>query len=157
MKRKAEVEDLSSFRGPEESPGYLLWHISLSWRNAVEAALKPFNLTHPQFVVLATTAWLTREEKKVSQIDISRASGLDPNTTSQVLRGLETKGFVQRVRSMNEKNKNPTLTEVGFSILSRALPAVEKADSNFFTVLDSEELKSLIIIFQKLATHVKIA
>lgn len=147
---KVKVEELTLFKTPEESPGFLLWHISLSWRNLIEDALKPLNLTHPQFVVLATTAWLTRNDGHINQIDVSKAAGLDPNTTSQILRGLEKKNFIKRVRSLNERSKNPLLTSLGYGILNKALPAVEKADLKFFEALSAPEMNNMMKIFQKI-------
>ncbi len=144
------IEKLTLFKGPEESPGYLLWHVSLAWRSNIEKTLKPFDLTHPQFVVLATTAWLTREGRTINQIDISKASGLDPNTTSQIIRGLELKNLIQRTRSVNERSKNPSLTERGFNILSKALPAVEKSDMKFFESLSEKDSSDFVKISQKL-------
>jgi DNA-binding MarR family transcriptional regulator len=87
---------ISVFQAPEDSPGYLLWRVSTQWRREIEVALKPFDLTHPQFVILATTGWLTKQGAKVSQIEIGQQAGLDPNTTSQILRGLEAKALIAR-------------------------------------------------------------
>ena len=43
---------------PEDSPGFLLWHVTLRWQRDIAAALAPLDLTHVQFVLLATTWWL---------------------------------------------------------------------------------------------------
>ncbi len=150
---RTNIEELTLFQTPEESLGYLMWRVSLSWRNSIEDTLKDFGLTHPQFVILATTAWLTRKGKFASQIDISRATGLDPNTTSQILRGLEVKHFIKRTRSLNERNKNPALTELGSKKLNESLPAVEKADVIFFESLSKMEIRSFIKVFQKLKSE----
>lgn len=147
-------EKLSIFKTPKESPDYLLWHVSISWRARIENALKPLDLTHPQFVVLATTAWLTRKGDHSSQIDISKAAGLDPNTTSQILRGLESKNFIKRTRFLNERSKNPALTALGSDVLAQALPAVEKSDAHFFQSLTSKELDELVSIFQKITNKI---
>src|SRR3989338_5589068 len=119
-KSNNNIEKLTLFKTPEESPGYLLWHVSSSWRSSIEKTLKPLKLTHPQFVVLATTSWLTRKGDHVNQIDISKSTGLDPNTTSQVLRSLEIKNFIKRTLSINERSKNPFLTDLGFKVLKKA-------------------------------------
>ena len=144
------IEQMTLFKTPEESPGYLLWRISNSWKTSIEEVLKPLNLTHPQFVILATTAWLTRNNKHVNQIDISKTSGLDPTTTSQVLRGLEAKDFITRIRSLNERNKNPKLTILGNNVLSKAIPTVENADAKFFGSLNIQSMNELIKTFQEL-------
>jgi len=150
MKKSKNIEKLTLFKIPEKSPGYLLWRVSLSWRNGIEKKLKSFDLTHPQFVVLATTSWLTRKGDHINQIDISQFIGLDPNTTSQILRGLEAKNFIKRARSLNERGKNPILTELGSEVLEKALPAVEVTDLKFFELLTSDEMATLVKIFQKL-------
>ena len=151
MNKLNNIEKLTLFKTPKESPGYLLWRVSLAWRSVIEEVLKPLNLTHPQFVVLATTAWLTKSGDHINQIDISKASRLDPNTTSQILCGLEAKNFIKRLRSFNEKSKNPILTELGSSVLNNALPAVEQADLKFFELLTPKEMNSLIQIFKKIS------
>lgn len=131
---------------PEESPGFLLWRVSTSWRRSIEAILKPLGLTHPQFVVLACTGWLTRSGEKTTQAAIGRQAGLDPNTTSQILKSLQTKGLIDRPRS-DERSKSPSLTSTGKQTLSKALPAVEKADAQFFSPLkNSKLLKDLQIL-----------
>lgn len=152
-KKVKTIEHLTLYDKPEESPGYLLWRVSMQWRTSIENTLKLLDLTHPQFVVLTTTAWLTKNNEKISQIDIGRAAGLDPNTISQILRGLETKNLIKRTRSVDERTKSPTLTKTGSVLLAQALPAVERADTKFFDTLSTKESNELIKIFQKLISE----
>jgi DNA-binding MarR family transcriptional regulator len=147
---KINFRHISKFETPDKSPGYLLWQVSTRWRIAIEAVLKPLNLTHPQFVLLATIAWLIKDGKSVSQADIGRMASLDPNTTSQIIRGLEAKQFIKRTQSVDERSKNPTVTTLGAEQLSKALPAVEKADSDFFAKLETTEASDVVKLFQKL-------
>ncbi len=145
------MRHLTQYKGPEESPGYLLWRVSTRWRSNIEKTLKLFNLTHPQFVVLAALSWLTQDGDKVNQVDVGRMAGLDPNTTSQIIRGLEIKSFVTRVpSSVDERSKHPTVTPQGKDILARALPAVEQVDEAYFAALKDNELKNMKHAFQKL-------
>ncbi|MEC7839073.1 MAG: MarR family transcriptional regulator [Chlamydiota bacterium] len=149
MKRE-DFEKISTYEGPERSPGFLLWHISTSWRSSIEQSLKVFNLTHPQFVILACLGWLTREGDQVKQSAVGRMACLDPNTTSQIIRGLEKKKLIIRRKSSDARVKNPLLTEEGRSVLAKALPAVEEKDMCFFEVLSNSDMSSLLSIFQKL-------
>lgn len=151
MSEKVDFKEISVHEAPERSPGFLLWHISTSWRSSIEAVLKPLNLTHPQFVVLATLGWLTQNEERVTQVAVGKLAGLDPNTTSQVVRGLEQKGFLKRQQSTDGRAKNPFLTAKGKEVLSQALPAVEKTDHHFFSPFSSEETQRMIELFQKLS------
>ncbi len=150
MPKKVNFRHISVHDTPEESPGFLLWCVSIKWRTAIEKVLKPLGLTHPQFVILATTGWLTRNGLLVSQIDIGRKAGLDPNTTSQIIRGLESKQLIIRTQTFDERSKNPALTAAGTAILKQALPLVEAADHKFFTILSPIELCDFINVFQKL-------
>lgn len=144
--------EIQEFKTPEQSLGYLLWQVSIMWRSFIEDTLKPHGLTHPQFVVLATTGWLTRHGEIVSQSDVSYATGLDPNTTSQILRGLEKKKLIKRQKSLNERSKNPFLTDEGLAVLDNAIPSVEESDTQFFEVLSIKEQEILFAIFQKLGS-----
>ncbi len=145
-----DFKNISLYAKPEDSPGYLLLKVSLEWRSMIEGALKEFDLTHPQFIILATTAWLTQNNEKISQIDISRTAGLDPNTTSQILRGLEKKKLIKRTRSLNERSKSPILTAIGLDLLTHALPAVEVTDQFFFDRLSENEMAQFMYVFKKL-------
>lgn len=150
MSERPNFKEISIHEGPKQSPGFLLWHISTSWRSSIEAVLKTFGLTHPQFVILATTGWLTRNRELTTQAAIGKLAGLDPNTTSQIIKGLEQKELVKRDKSSDGRAKNVFLTSYGTTILSRAMPAVEKADAKFFSILTKEETSTLLETFQKL-------
>jgi DNA-binding MarR family transcriptional regulator len=143
MTQTVNFNELSIYSSPEKSPGFLLWQVSTLWRRAIEDVLKQLGLTHPQFVVLATTGWLTRMGNKVSQAEIGRQAALDPNTTSQILRSLQAKGWIERSYIISGRSKYPILTASGAELLSEALPAVERADAAFFASIDLEESKIL--------------
>lgn len=136
MKPLVNFKEISVHASAEESPGYRLWRVSTLWRRAIEAVLKPLGLTHPQFVVLASTAWLTQAGEKVSQVEIGKQAALDPNTTSQILRGLQAKGLIERSKDSDERRKYPLLTALGAEKLAKAMPAVEGADAAFFASAD---------------------
>lgn len=148
---KLAFEEISAHPGPERSPGFLLWHVSTTWRSSIESALKLLGLTHPQFVVLATTGWLTRNEESVTQAKVGKMAGLDPNTTSQIIKGLEQKELIKRESSSDGRVKNPLLTSKGREALFQALPIVEEKDAQFFNRLTAKEMELLIHLFKKLS------
>lgn len=150
MGKSVDFKQLSRFEGPERSPGFLLWQVSTTWRRSIEATLQRLDLTHPQFVVLATLGWLTKSGEPVTQVAVGKMAGLDPNTTSQIIRGLEQKELIIREQSEDSRAKNPFLTKKGKAILQKALPAVEEEDARFFNSLNSEEIQQLINLFHKL-------
>jgi len=150
MHKKVDFKEISVHEGPKQSPGFLLWHISTSWRSSIEAVLKPIGLTHPQFVVLATLGWLTKNGESITQVSIGRMAGLDPNTTSQIVKGLEQKGLIRREASSDSRAKNCNLTSIGHKILGKAMPEVETADEAFFNSFTKREMETTIKLFQKL-------
>lgn len=147
--RDFEFSEVSQFKTAEESPGFLFWRVSTSWRRAIEAALKPLGLTHPQFVVLATIGYLTQGSKSVTQREIGGHAGLDANTTSQILKGLSLKGLIER-KAIDERSKSSLLTKSGGEVLAKALPLVEGADNRFFKAVDLHS-QSAMAALKKLA------
>jgi len=129
----------TTFSGPEKSPGFLLWQVSTLWRRNIEEALRAFSITHPQFVLLASVAWLTKDGDFVSQVEIARQVCLDINMTSQVLRTLEKNGYITRVQKEgNERSKFPRVTKEGSLLLEQVVPVVEEIDEAFFSTLQSD-------------------
>ena len=81
------------------SLGFLLWHATLRWQRSIAAALKPLDLTHVQFVLLAVLWWyVTVRKERPSQRQLAEQAGTDPMMTSQVVRALERKGLVVGAR-----------------------------------------------------------
>lgn len=124
------------FEKAEESPGFLLWQVTSLWQREIKKALQPFDLTHSQFVLLASIHWLTLLKKEVTQIVLSEHAKIDPMTTSQVLRTLAAKGIVARAEhSTDTRAKTVVLTEKGKKLVKPAVNAVEKCDRGFFASL----------------------
>lgn len=150
MKKNISFEEISAHDTPEESPGFLLWHVSTAWRGSIEQVLKSMGLTHPQFVILATLGWLTRNGNPVTQALVGKMARLDPNTVSQIIRGLEKKQLIAREKASDKRAKSPLLTEKGAAMLKKAMPLVEGKDAEFFQELGSAEKVRMLEIFRKL-------
>ncbi len=144
-------EKISRFDGPEQSPGFLLWQVSTQWRRQIEAVLATLGLTHPQFVLLANLGWLTQNEQEITQVDLARHCKTDVTMTSQVLRSLENKGYLERFqRKGDERSKFPRLTKSGAQLIEQALPLVEAVDRKFFKNLE-HDLEQCVAMLQKLS------
>ena len=110
------------------------------WHFTIKQALKELNLTHPQFVVLASLAYLSQHDNEVTQVMISKLSGIDVMTVSQILSLLEKRGLVERKdHSRDTRAKAVLLNEEGSAILQKAVPLVEQIDELFFGKLKSDE------------------
>ena len=145
------MNGISAFAGPEQSLGFLLWQVSTQWRRQIESALGTLGLTHPQFVLLASLVWLTRDRAEVSQVELARHCRMDITTTSQVLRSLEQKGYIERQqRAGNERSKFPHVTEQGVELIRQAIPLVESVDDTFFEKL-GPKTEAFVQILQEFA------
>lgn len=119
--------------GPAESPGFLLWHLTLRWQRAIAAALAPLGLTHVQFVLLACTYLLTTQGHEPNQIAVAAQAGTDVKMTSQVLRRLEQRGLIERrTDERDTRAKVLSVTRRGRALAMKAIERVESADDEFF-------------------------
>jgi DNA-binding MarR family transcriptional regulator len=129
---------VSRFAEPGDSPGFLLWHLTLRWQRQMAAALEPFGLTHVQFVLLATAYWLNRRGEHPSQLRIAAHAGMDLSMTSQALRKLEKMGLVTRhIDPKDSRARMLTVSQVGAALAKQAFEAVEDADEAFFAAWPS--------------------
>src|SRR5438445_10986872 len=85
----------AALNSPGDSTDVLLWQVTNRWQTAQRAALRPLGLTHVQYVLLASLTWLTADGA-VSQRELAEHAASDPMMTSQVVRVLESHGWVKR-------------------------------------------------------------
>lgn len=124
------------FKSPNDSPGYLLGQLTLLWQRKLKKVLDPLDLTQTQFVLLAALGWLSRENDKVTQVDIANQGNADRMMVSKVLRTLESKRFISRQEHQTDtRAKVIKLTDEGAAVLQKALSAVENADIEFFSAI----------------------
>jgi DNA-binding MarR family transcriptional regulator len=119
---------------PGSSPGFLLWRVTLRWQRLMTTALRPFGLTHVQFVLLASLWWLSDVRHEApSQRRLAEFSGTDAMMTSQVVRALEARGLVDRAADpQDSRARRLAVTPRGSELARSAVAAVEAADRNFF-------------------------
>lgn len=123
----------------EDSTGFLLWQVTNLWQRMIKQALEPYNLTHSQFVLLASIHWLTKQMQDITQITLSNHTKIDPMTTSSVLRKLELKKLIERrEHSMDTRAKEVVLTNRGLGTAKEAIRVVEQFDHQFFSKLGAD-------------------
>lgn len=111
------------------------------WHSMIKKELKKMKLTHPQFVVLASLAYLSQDSnEEITQVMISKLSGIDVMTVSQILNLLEKNDFIKRKEhSRDTRAKAVILNKKGEEVLQKAVPLVEQIDEIFFEKLDTDE------------------
>lgn len=150
---------MTLYPGPDRSPGFLLWRVTLHWQRLVTEALRPFNLTHVQFALLSSAWWLSRDAAGArdaaggqdgpdghspNQLAIAAQAGTNVKMTSEVLRKLEDKGLiVQRTDPGDRRAKSVTITPEGIRLAEQAVVAVEQVDAAFFSAAPSSIVGAL--------------
>ena len=128
----------------EDSIGLQLWRVTNRWQAAIRAALRPFELTHVQFVLLASLTWLDAEGP-VTQRHLAVHAGTDPMMTSQVLRVLESRQLVRRDPHPTDlRARALVVTTAGRDLANRSVVAVEACDRDFFAALGDRAATFLV-------------
>lgn len=154
-------KDVFSVDSPEESVGFLLWQVTNLWQREIKKALKKFDLTHSQFVLLVSILWFSTRNEGITQIQLSVHSKIDPMTTSTILRTLQRKGLIKRQEhSTDTRAKVVELTGQGREVAKSAVKIVEKFDACFFASLGDKEQgfnKALLSLLTEVEKDTKLA
>ena len=150
----ADGQDLNTrFSGPSESPGLLLWRTTMRWQRVMTAALAPLDLTHVQFVLLASAMWLGRNGEPPNQVQLAAQAGTEVKMTSDVVGRLEAKGLIARETDpQDSRAKVIRITATGTAAVRKAIVAIEAADAAFFGPVDEAQLVGLL---QQLAGEIR--
>ena len=138
------------FEKSEDSPGFVLWQLSNRWQQHMRAVLSPLGLTHVQFVLLASTAWLEAHSVTITQVTLAHHAQIDVMMTSQVVRTLEEKGLITRAPQLTDtRAKVVSLTDAGRILVQQATAQVEEADAQFFAPL-AEQVSAFVATMNRL-------
>jgi len=140
------------FKIPEASPGFLLWQTTMTWQRLIKKALEPHDISHAQFVIMATLIWFELQKKSPTQVLIVNWTKLDKMTVSKSVKKLVTSKLVNRIEHQTDtRAKNVSLTAKGRALIHQLIPLVEQVDAEFFGKGISNKDQSLLLqILKKL-------
>lgn len=142
------------FDKPEDSPGFLLWQTTMLWQRLIRKALEPYDISHAQFVIMATLLWFEAHNYDTTQVLIINWSKLDKMTVSNSLKKLVDRGFVNRTEHETDtRAKNVSLTNQGKELIHQLVPIVEGIDAMFFGKISKKEHQDLIQILAQLTQN----
>lgn len=135
--------------------GYSLMRAAQTWRTEATTVLQAFELTVPQFlVVMALYRQARHEWPPLKQTEVAVRLGMDANTTSQVVRGLERRGIIARTQSTDDGRALAlTLTADGLERSRTASAAVRAMNDRYFSVIPVEQRALLGDILETLSTE----
>lgn len=140
-------DSVFGFKRPEDSPGLLLWQTTVTWQRLIKNALAQYDISHPQFVIMAILLWFTEQGEDPTQIAIIRLSKLDKMTVSQSLKKLCQQDLVVRAEhEQDTRAKSVHLSNKGQALAAKLVKVVEKIDADFFGQLTQSEGESLVKI-----------
>ena len=124
---------LSRHSGPAQSRGFMFWRDFMRWQRGLNAALRPYGLTQPQFAALAMCGWLTRDGTPTTQAQVGALADMDKMHISQLLGRLEQAGLITRGGAAEDaRTKAVSVTAKGRAALAQTVPIVEAYDADFF-------------------------
>ena len=129
----AETFSGSSLGSPCNAVGFVMWRVVHRYERELERALKPLDLTHLQFTILALVAWMEKDGRSASQAELARFGDIHVMQVSNVLKALDRKGMVSRwTMPRSARTKSPALTNAGLSALTAAFPLAIEVQQRLF-------------------------
>jgi DNA-binding MarR family transcriptional regulator len=139
------------------STGFLIWHVSLRWRAALDRALVPLGITATQYAVLAPLYALTRQGARPSQRQLADFSGLGDMHVSKLARAMERAKLLRRAGSSTDPRAiELSLTERGADVVRAGVSVVRRLEKEHLAPLggrDSERSAALRELLQVLLRH----
>ena len=119
--------------------GLLIWKASNLWQQILRQSLKKYELTLNEFLILEALLNVKDDSVDITQIYISRVSGIDVSVVSTVLKLLEKKILIKKKADLDDRKKIIELTSNANSLLSTIVPIMNSIENNLFKKLDKEE------------------
>jgi DNA-binding MarR family transcriptional regulator len=138
---------MPTFKASQEA-GYLLKRAQHAFRKKMDAALKPLDLTTPQYSILSQLF----EFPGLSNADLARKSFVTAQTMNLIVQGLEGRGLIRRKAGENQGRILTTdLTKEGGRLLEAANERVLAVEKGIFSKLKPAEIETLSSLLRKVS------
>ena len=118
--------------------GLLLWKASNLWQSKLRNVLEGYNLTLNEFIILETL-FMSRD-KGITQIYISKSSGVNVSVISTVIKVLQKKSLIKRKSDLDSRKKIIELSNNGSILIKKILPFINEVENNIFLKLGKDEI-----------------
>lgn len=119
----------------------LISHVLKLWSRSKKQILGEFGLTGSQFEILTALYDLSASGRDIIQINLSKETGIDPVTTSTILRNLEKGSIITRARGrINTRVIYIGLTDSGKDLYKTASVKMANCCDNIYHSVDKEIL-----------------
>tara|TARA_B100000700_G_scaffold67547_1_gene74719 strand:+ start:27545 stop:28000 length:456 start_codon:yes stop_codon:yes gene_type:complete len=117
--------------------GLLIWKVSNLWQNLLRSSLSEYALTLNEYIILETL--YVNSNDLITQVDISKSSGVNISVISTTLDILQQKKLIYRKSSKDNRKKNIELTDQAKSLIKIIVPLIREVENDFFIKLGSEK------------------
>jgi DNA-binding MarR family transcriptional regulator len=122
-----------------KSPGFLFIKAYNKWYAEIQKTLRTIGLTHSQLVILTVIAYFQNQGENPTQKMVADHSSIDVMTTSQIVRLLEKKQYVQRTQHPTDtRAKTILLLDAGREKVNQGIPLIENIDALYFGKLEND-------------------
>lgn len=119
----------------------LLCRVTKLWTRAKKQVLDNQSITYSQFEILSAIYYFTASQKEIIQVDLSEKTGIDPMTTSTILRNLEKKELITRMRGVeNTRAIFVQLTSLGLEVYKQASFNIMSLSEILYNKIDEDNL-----------------
>lgn len=114
--------------------GYKLWLGAQNWQREFNSLLRPYGLTHAQYMILSYIVWADQKWKlaKWSQNKLAKKLWLNAMMVSNVLRALEAKWFVTRTTNPKSTASIISSTPAANKLIKEVEPLIKKFEKDVF-------------------------
>jgi DNA-binding MarR family transcriptional regulator len=127
---------------------YLLRQAQLANIQLLDPVLQAFGLTTAQYIVLSV---VKEHREGVSSAMLARRLGVTPQSSHEIVAGLERRKFIQRVANVASRRiLQATLTVAGAALLQKCDKDVDAFERRFFAQLSAEEQALLRGLLERL-------
>lgn len=121
----------------------LMWRVIKLFLKNKKQILDRLNLTCSQFEILSAIHYLQKFKAGIIQAELSERTGIDPMTTSTILRNLEKKELINRNRSIiNTRTVEVMLTVDGLKLLEKAYQQIRSCSEHIYKDVNKKYLAS---------------
>ena len=126
--------------------------ININLTRLTQSALKPYDLTYPQFGAL----FVLFQHGECSQRELATRLDTDTTTVMVISQGLEKKGLLLRARDERDRRAyRLVLTDAGRGLFEEAYPAVEAVYAPLAQSVCESDVATALPILEKLMLHIK--
>ncbi len=140
---------------PKNSVGFQFWRLHNYWQKRIIQELSLYEITHTQFVILASIKWFFEQSKEPTQAEISRLTGIEKMTLSKAIAQLDKMSFVTKYKDNNDtRSICVSLTEKAHKIIPKLIKIVENIDEEVFSTTkeaDKDLLNNILLELNKKA------